>query len=52
MNCTPATMSFYKFTAGFFLQWAEGQGVTGPEEISARHGRQYLAQLAAKDKVT
>jgi site-specific recombinase XerD len=47
MNCTAATMEFYRHTAGRFLQWIEGQGVTDPAEISARHVRQYLAQLIA-----
>ena len=40
MNCTPATMDFYKFTAGVFLAWCEAQGVT------ARYVRSYLAGLA------
>ena len=45
MNCTAVTMSFYRFTAGKFLEWIEGQGVAGPAEISARHVRQFLAEL-------
>jgi site-specific recombinase XerD len=47
MNCTPITMTFYRFTAGKFLEWIERQGLTGPEQVAARHVRQYLAQLAA-----
>jgi site-specific recombinase XerD len=46
MNCTPATLAFYKFTAGKFLEWVEGQGVIGPEQVSARYVRSYLASLA------
>src|SRR5437773_4030910 len=50
MNCTPATLSFYRYTAGAFLSWAELQGVTNPEEVTARHVRQYLAQLIANNR--
>jgi site-specific recombinase XerD len=50
MNCTPATLEFYKYTAGAFLLWIENQGVTGPEEVTARHVRQYLAQLIANGR--
>lgn len=50
MNCTPVTMSFYRFTAGKFLEWIEGQGVTDPQEVSARHVRAYLAELANAGK--
>jgi hypothetical protein len=39
MNYTPATLVFYKFTAGKFLEWCEGQGVTSPEQVSARSVR-------------
>jgi integrase len=49
MNCTPATLAFYKYTAGVFLSWIENQGVTDPHEVTARHVRQYLAQLHGKD---
>jgi integrase/recombinase XerD len=48
MNCTPVTMSFYKFTAGKFLEWIEGQNVTGPDQVTARHVRQFLAELAGR----
>jgi integrase/recombinase XerD len=54
-NCTPATMAFYGNTAGKFLEWIESQGVTDPGEVSARHVRQYLAQLISmglKDTTT
>jgi site-specific recombinase XerD len=50
MNCTPATMEFYRYTAGAFLQWIEGQGVTGPEQVTARHVRGYLAGLISKGR--
>jgi len=45
MNCTPATLEFYKHTAGAFLAWVEERGVTDPQEVTARYVRQYLAQL-------
>lgn len=45
MNCTPATLQFYQFTAGVFLAWVESQGATDRQEVTARHVRQYLAQL-------
>jgi integrase/recombinase XerD len=49
MNCTKATLEFYRYTAGKFLEWIETQGVTQPEEITARFVRSYLAQLTGKD---
>lgn len=48
MNCAPATLDFYKFTAGVFLAWCEAQGVTKPEEVSARIVRAYLAGMEGK----
>ena len=49
MNCTPATLEFYKHTAGALLLWVEGQGITGPEEVTARLIRQYLSMLRSTD---
>jgi len=48
MNCTPVTMSFYRFTAGKFLEWIEGQNLTTPDQVTARHVRQFLAELAGR----
>lgn len=48
MNCAPATMDFYKYTAGVFLAWVESQGVTQPGEVTARLVRQYLAGMENK----
>lgn len=48
MNCASATLEFYKYTAGAFLRWAETQGVTAPEEVTARIVRQFLACLIGK----
>jgi len=50
MNCTPATLAFYRYTAGAFLKWAELQSVTDPQEITARHVRAYLAQLISQGR--
>ena len=33
MQCSPATLKFYKYTAGAFLRWIEGQGVTSPDGV-------------------
>src|SRR5262245_28436584 len=49
-NVTPATLDFYQFTAGAFLSWLEGQNVTGPEQVTARHVRGYLALLIEQGK--
>jgi len=44
------TILFYKFTTGLFVKWLEGQGISSPNEIQARHVREYLSQLAAQEK--
>lgn len=46
MNCSPFTLRFYRFTAGAFVTWISNQGLTGPEQVTARYVRQYLAMLA------
>jgi len=48
--CTPATMVFYKYTAGKFVSWIETHGLTSPDEVQARHVREYLAHLASNGK--
>ena len=50
MQCTPATLEFYKHTAGKFLSWLEGQSVNHPHEVEARHIRAYLAELISVGK--
>ena len=50
MNCTHATLEFYKYTVGKFLEWIEQRGVTSPEQVIARYVREYIAELAAKGK--
>ena len=46
--CSENTILYYRFTCGQFVKWLEGQGVTRPDEITARHVRAYLAELAAR----
>jgi len=50
MQCTQATLDFYRFTTGVFLTWAEGQSVTSPDQVDARLVRYYLANLASKGR--
>jgi site-specific recombinase XerD len=50
MNCTPSTLEFYKYTAGKFLEWIEGRGVTDPQEVTARYVREYIAELVSLGK--
>jgi site-specific recombinase XerD len=50
MQCSPATLSFYRFTLGAFFAWLERQGVTAPQELTARLVRQYLAELVGRGK--
>ena len=50
MNYTPATMAFYQYTASGFLAWIENQGLTDPQQITARHVRQFLAELIASGR--
>jgi site-specific recombinase XerD len=45
MNCTVSTLQFYRFTVGVFLAWIESQRATDPQQVTARHVMQYLAQL-------
>ena len=42
MNCTPATLKFYRHPAGAFLRWVENMGVTDPAGVTGRYVRQYL----------
>ncbi len=50
MQCSAATLDFYKYTAGKFLLWLEQCGITSPHEIHARHVREFLAQLTGNGK--
>jgi site-specific recombinase XerD len=48
IQCSATTMRFYKVTAGRFITWLENQGITAPDQVTARHVRQYLALYADK----
>ncbi len=50
MQCSPATLEFYRHTAGKFLSWLESHGTTSPHEIQARHVREFLAELTGNCK--
>jgi site-specific recombinase XerD len=50
MQCTKATMEFYRYTTAKFLEWAERQGVNNPQQIDAYLVRQYIAELAEQGK--
>ena len=50
MQCSPATLEFYRHTAGKFLSWLESHGTTLPHEIEGRHVREYLAELTGNCK--
>ncbi|HUI89097.1 MAG TPA: tyrosine-type recombinase/integrase [Anaerolineales bacterium] len=49
MRVSPATVEFYKYTAGFFLSWLEKQSIAAPQEVTARLVRAYLAELIARE---
>jgi integrase/recombinase XerD len=50
MNCTASTMAFYRYTAGKFLEWIEQRDVTAPHEVTARHVREYIAELIGRGR--
>ncbi len=50
MQCTPATMAFYRYTAGVFVDTIRHRGLCSPEEITGRHVREYLAELVGRGK--
>lgn len=48
LQCTARTLANYQWTLGKFIAWLENQGITSPDQITARHVRQYLALYANK----
>ncbi|MDI6696833.1 MAG: tyrosine-type recombinase/integrase [Anaerolineales bacterium] len=46
MQCTPATLQTYQKVLGRFIAFLEQQGITHPEQVNARHVRQYLSRFA------
>jgi integrase/recombinase XerD len=47
---TEGTIRFYGFTLLKFLKWLEDKGTTNPDELHARHIRQFLSTLTAEGK--
>lgn len=50
MQCSPATLEFYKYTTAVFLFWLEKRSITSPQEIAAKHVRGFLAELSEQNK--
>jgi integrase/recombinase XerD len=48
MQVTQRTLKNYQFILGKFINWLESQGITKPEEVSARFVRNYLALFSGK----
>ena len=48
MLCSPATLDFYKYTAGYFTDWLLSNGIDHPNDVSSRHIRGYLSGLSAR----
>jgi len=48
MQCFPATLEFYKYTAGKFLKWLETKGLMHPQEICPA----YLAESRTGKEIT
>lgn len=48
MLCSPATLEFYEYTAGHFVERLQKGGVKKPAEVSAHHVRDYLSGLASR----
>lgn len=48
MQVSPATEEWYSHTASLFVKWLETQSVTGPDQVTGRHVRAYLAELAGR----
>ena len=50
INCTPAALAFYRYTAGAFLSWVEFQGVTDPQ-VTVKSVLFHPLALAAVDEL-
>jgi integrase/recombinase XerD len=48
MLCTPRTLKFYKDTLTKFLDWLEKENISEPEQITAKHIREFLASYAER----
>lgn len=51
MNSSKATLDFYYFTCGKFLEWAEMHfEITKPDDLTAHHVREYITGLLDKGR--
>lgn len=50
MQCTKATIDWYKYTALRFLSFAESLGASSPQQITAYLVRQYLTELTEQGR--
>ena len=48
MMCTQSTLSFYEYTLGKIFEWLVENGVTSLDQISSRHIRAFLGEMAAR----
>ena len=48
MNCRPATLEYYKYIGGDFLEWIKQPGVTAPDEITADMFESTYVKVLAK----
>ncbi len=48
MLCTPSTLEWYRYTAGFFIDWLLSNKIRMPSEIKAKHVRTYLSNLSKR----
>lgn len=46
--CSARTMGFYNYILAKFITWLDLQGVSKPEDVTARLVRSYLAELTAR----
>jgi integrase/recombinase XerD len=49
-QCSPATLEFYKYTAGKFVSWLEKHEMNSLQDLGARHVREFLALLISQGK--
>jgi hypothetical protein len=52
MLCNQKTIRFYHFKASRFMKYLEENGVTRPEELTARYIRAYIGCLAERNLST
>ena len=48
MMCTQRTLSFYEYTLVKIFEWLDKNGVTSLDQISSRHIRAFLGEMAAR----